>query len=382
MILVTAVDLAGGPRIAQTLAIIGTVDAAYASTENLFVAGARSTLRSATGLLLPVEPTFTLTDVHQIRLGASLMTIVGSASLEGFLAADVEQSAFRLSEFQGRLRAVTSTASSMWGAPQKNRLTILEPSTRAPGLLKTVAYLPNAARPQPMGKPYELLYSTRFLGDRLYAVTFKKVDPLYVVDLSDIADPKIAGAVELPGFSDYLHPLPDGLLLGFGKDARPADTAGDGQFAWYQGLQLTLFDVSNASQPRELQRVVYGKRGSDSPLLRDHHAISILPNADGSTSIAFPARLHDSAAVYPTTPSTYYPYEQSGLMRIELLGSGPSKRLVQTKRNLITTTAATQTGPDPAYNGRSILVGDGGAVFIGNGLFWLQDDSGNSYGPY
>ena len=148
----------------------------------------------------------------------------------------------------------------------------------------------NAARPQALGKPSELLYSTRFLGDRLYAVTFKKIDPLYVVDLSSSADPKIAGAVELPGFSDYLHPLPDGLLLGFGKDAVPADNFADGQFAWYQGLQLTLFDVSNASQPRELQRVAFGKRGSDSPLLRDHHALSILPQADGSISIAFPAR--------------------------------------------------------------------------------------------
>jgi uncharacterized secreted protein with C-terminal beta-propeller domain len=380
MILVTAVDLAGGPRIAQTLAIIGTADAAYASIESLFVAGPHAPMRNASGMLLPVEPVFTLTDIHQIRLGTAAMSIVGSASLEGFLATDPEQASFRLSEYQGRLRAVTSTSSNMWGAPQKNRLTILEPSTRTPGLLKTVAYIPNADRPQTLGKPNELLYSTRFLGDRLYAVTFKKVDPLYVVDLSNVADPKIAGAVELPGFSDYLHPLPDGLLLGFGKDSVPADTTGDAQFAWYQGLQLTLFDVSNASQPREVQRVIYGKRGSDSPLLRDHHALSMLANADGSTSIAFPARLHDGPAGY--SPPAWYPYDQSGLMRIELVGVGASKRLVQTKRNLITNTAAAPPTGDPTYYGRAVLIGDGGAVFIGNGQFWLQDSQGNSYGPY
>jgi hypothetical protein len=383
MILITAVDLAGGPRIAQTLAILGTADAAYASIENLFVAGSRSPVRNANGMLLPVETSFTLTDIHQIRLGPTAMTIVGSASLEGFLASDPEQASFRLSDHQGRLRAVTSTSSNMWGTAQKNRLTILEPSTRTPGLLKTVSYIPNATRPQTLGKPNELLYSTRFLGDRLYAVTFKKIDPLYVVDLADIADPKIAGAVELPGFSDYLHPLPDELLLGFGKDALPADTTGDAQFAWYQGLQLALFDVSNADQPRELQRVVFGKRGSDSPLLRDHHAFSILPNADGSTSIAFPARIHDGVPAYNSGPSTFYPYAQSGLMRIELLGAGRSKWLVQTKRDLITATAATPPmSGDPTTYGRAILTGDGGSVFIGNGLFWLQDGQGNSYGPY
>ncbi len=389
MILVTAVDLGGGsefvrppPRIAQTLAIIGTVDSAYASIENLFVAGPRAPMRYASGMLLPIQPVFTLTDVHQIRLGQTAMSIVGSASLEGFLSSDPEQASFRLSEYQGRLRAVTSTNSNMWGAPQKNRLTILEPSTRTPGLLKTIAYIPNAARPQLLGKPSELLYSTRFLGDRLYAVTFKKIDPLYVVDLSDVADPKIAGAVELPGFSDYLHPLADGLLLGFGKDAVPADTSGDAQFAWYQGLQLTLFDVSNASQPRELQRIVFGKRGSDSPLLRDHHALSMLANADGSASIAFPARLNDGPGNY--APPTWYPYEQSGLMRIELVGVGASKRLVQTKRNLITNTAtaAPTFERDPTYNGRAVLTGDGGAVFVGNGQFWVQDAQGNGFGPY
>jgi uncharacterized secreted protein with C-terminal beta-propeller domain len=388
MILVTAIDLAGGPRIAQTLAIIGTADAAYASTESLFVAGSRYPLRNGFGSLLP-ESYFTLTDVHQIRLGANVMTIVGSASLEGFLGSDPEQASFRLSDYQGRLRAVTSTTSCMWTCETKNRLTVLEQSTVAPGLLKTVAYLPNAQRPDTLGKRGELLYSTRFLGDRLYAVTFKKIDPLYVVDLSAAADPKIAGAVELPGFSNYLHPLPDGLLLGFGKDAVPADSTGDAQFAWYQGLQLTLFDVSNASQPRELQRVLFGKRGSDSALLRDHHALSILPQPDGSMSIAFPARLHDGAPEYGYTfgPSTTYSYQQSGLMRIELLGSGRSRWLAQTRPNLITGTAANPGGPsyysgDPTYNGRAILTGDGGAVFVGNGQFWLQDGQGKSYGPF
>jgi hypothetical protein len=167
MVLVSAIDL-DAMRIAQSIAILGTADTVYASSANLFVATSRYASVYPGSALLPVEPPFYLTDVHQIRLGADAMSIVGSASLEGYLANDPEKASFRLSEYQGRLRAVTSSV-QMWGSAQQNRLTILEPSTLAPGLLKTVSYLPNKRRPETLGKPYELLYGTRFLADRLYA---------------------------------------------------------------------------------------------------------------------------------------------------------------------------------------------------------------------
>ena len=395
MILVTAIDVPTDdfsskipPRIAQTLAIIGSVDAVYASTTSLFVATARHDLRDATGALLPVEPSFYLTDIHQIRLGADAMSIVGSASIEGFLGADPEKSSFRLSEYQGQLRAVTSTSTNgtMWLPGHKNRLTILQPSTVAPGLLKTVSFLPNAQRPQTLGKPNELLYGTRFLGDRLYAVTFKKVDPLYIVDLADSTDPRISGAVELPGFSDYLHPLPNGLLLGFGKDARPADVMGDAQFAWYQGLQLTLFDVSNASEPREIQRVLMGKRGSDSALLRDHHAFSALMRSDGSAALAFPASIHDGFPSYNSGDSTYYPWQESGLMRFELSAGGASSARLYQAPSLITDRATLQPNQylygDPGVEGGRSVLFTNGTIFIGRGQFWRQDSAGNVFGPY
>jgi hypothetical protein len=88
-----------------------------------------------------------------------------------------------------------TSSTALWGGVSQNRVTILEPSTLAPGLLKTVAYLPNPQRPQMLGKPNEILYGARFAGDRLYAVTFKSIDPLYVVDLANVADPRIAGAM-------------------------------------------------------------------------------------------------------------------------------------------------------------------------------------------
>jgi uncharacterized secreted protein with C-terminal beta-propeller domain len=107
-----------------------------------------------------------------------------------------------------------------------------------------VGELPNAARPQPLGKPGEHLYASRFIGARGYLVTYRLTDPLYVLDLSDPGDPKMAGELHVEGYSDYLFPVSDTLLLGVGKDAVVDGGAGDGRFAWYQGVKVSLIDVS------------------------------------------------------------------------------------------------------------------------------------------
>ncbi len=384
MILITAIDL-DQPRIIQSMAILGTVDTVYASTTSLFLATSRYQSVYATTTLLPVEPTFYLTDIHQVRIAPDAMTIIGSASIEGHLGSDPDKASFRLSEYQNRLRAVTSSP-QMWGGTDRNRLTILQPSTVAPGLLKTLAYLPNKLRPETLGKPNEVLYSTRFLGDRLYAVTFKKVDPLYVVDIADSTDPRIAGALEVPGFSDYLHPLPNGLLLGFGKDAKPAESPGDGQFAWYQGLQLSLYDVQDIGHPREMQRVTFGKRGSDSALLRDHHAFSALMRADGTGSFAIPARIMDGPyPQYGTGDSATYPWQQSGLMRFEIQGTSAASARIVPMPSLITHSVASQGGsyfPDPAVSTARSVLFPNGTVYVGNGQFWRQDIAGSVSGPF
>ena len=372
MILVVAIDLEH-PRVAQTLAILGGAETVYVSTGNLYVASSRYEMRNRLGVLLS-EPPYYVTDIHQVHLGTDAMSIVASGSTEGSLGTDPDKSAFRLSERQGKLRAVTSSG-AMWGSSGKNRLTILEPSSVSPGLLRTVSYLPNAQRTQPLDKPGELMYGTRFVEDRLYAVTFRMTDPLYVVDLANAADPKISGTLEVPGFSEYLHPMPGGLLLGFGKDATAS--------GFYQGLQLSLYDVRDAGKPVEVQRVLMGKRGSDSALLRSHHAFSVLMRTDGSASLAFPARLHDGFVGYPTGDSTYYPWQESGLMRFELRPGASGAQLVQ-QPSLITQSASQgpMSSTDPATtNGRSILF-TGGSVYVGNGQFWRQDNNGNAFGPY
>lgn len=108
----------------------------------------------------------------------------------------------------------------------------------------------------------EEIYSVRFVGDVGYVVTFRQIDPLYTVDLSDPADPTVVGELKIQGYSAYLHPAGDGLLIGIGQDA--TDTG------MTLGTQISLFDVSDLSAPQRIDNVALGS--SSSPVEFDHHA--------------------------------------------------------------------------------------------------------------
>ena len=107
------------------------------------------------------------------------------------------------------------------------------------------------------------------MGNKGYLVTFVSIDPLFVIDLSNSTSPVVLGKLEIPGYSDYLHPYDENHLIGIGKHTVEAD---QGFFAWYQGVKIALFDVSNVSNPLQIANYTIGDRGSDSPVLRDHKA--------------------------------------------------------------------------------------------------------------
>jgi uncharacterized secreted protein with C-terminal beta-propeller domain len=117
--------------------------------------------------------------------------------------------------------------------------------------------------------PGEDLHSARFMGDRCYLVTFKKIDPLFVIDLEDPTNPEVLGKLKIPGYSDYLHPYDEHHIIGVGKETVESE---NGDWAWYQGVKLSLFDVTNVSQPKEISKIEIGDRGTDTLVLRDHKA--------------------------------------------------------------------------------------------------------------
>ena len=114
----------------------------------------------------------------------------------------------------------------------------------------------------------ERIYSTRFIGDKLYMVTFKRIDPLFVIGLSNPKKPEILGELKIPGFSDYLHPYDENHVIGIGKETGSNEWGGVST----KGVKLALFDVSDVKNPKQVDKYEIGEAGTDSEALRDHKA--------------------------------------------------------------------------------------------------------------
>ncbi len=187
------------------------------------------------------------TSIYRIAVAGTDLFPTAGGNVEGWLL-----NQFSMDEHRGYLRVATTTG---WGDPVNN-VYILDPDLRVVGALEGLA-------------PGESIYSARFLGDLGYLVTFQKVDPFFVLDLSDPLRPSMLGYLKIPGFSEYLHPIDKTHILGVGKDTLEDPS---GTFAWFQGLKLSLFDVSNLTAPKEVAKYLAGDRGSSSPVLYDHKA--------------------------------------------------------------------------------------------------------------
>lgn len=127
--------------------------------------------------------------------------------------------------------------------------------------------------------PTERIYSARFMGDKLYMVTFEIIDPFFVIDLNDPFRPEIMGELKIPGFSSYLHPIDDNHILGIGKDVtveERRDSLGNiigNPFGVEKGLKMSVFDVSDLTNPVEKHQVILGTEGTYSEALHDHKAV-------------------------------------------------------------------------------------------------------------
>jgi uncharacterized secreted protein with C-terminal beta-propeller domain len=179
--------------------------------------------------------------IHRFDLDADL-AYTGSGEVQGHLTGR-GQLDFRINEYDGYVRVVTSEWTGNNEDAQDHRLTVLQQSTDSYNL-EQVSVLPNSASPDEIGKPNEALYGVRFFGNKLYLVTFEIIDPLYVIDLTNHQAPEVAGVLEVPGFSDFLHPVNENLLLGLGQI--------EGK------VKLELFNVSPANEPYSVEEIIIG----------------------------------------------------------------------------------------------------------------------------
>lgn len=375
LVTVTAIDLSD-PDNWTSCSIAGPTETVYASAESLFLATTRYRYAPVTNApateSLPPETT----DIHRFSLGPAGPVYTGSGAVTGHLGWETDKKPFRFSEHEGVLRVATSIGDT-WNDTARTRLTLLKPDPE--GALVETAHIDH------IGEPGENLYAARFAGDRAYLVTFLVTDPLYVFDLSDPYQPMVLGELHIDGYSDYLHPVSDGLLLGIGKDAVPDAGSIDfgGRGAWYQGVKLSLFDVSDPARPVETAAVVLGKRGTESDALHDHHALAWLPATDGMPArLALPVVLHDTPVEGewwdPSVPWTTYDWTHTGLYLFEISASG----IAETGRMVV---ADRTMQPYPDYSplaDRAVLL-ENSAHYIHHSRVWSAPwgDAENLTGP-
>ncbi len=190
---------------------------------------------------------FQESSIHRLHITGDEIEYVASGEVPGIVL-----NQFSMDEYEGYFRVATTTH----GQTSQNHIYILDMDLNIVGSLEDLA-------------PGETIYSARFIDERGYLVTFKKIDPLFVIDLSDPHYPEELGYLKVTGYSDYLHPYDENHLIGIGKEAVEAE---EGDFAWYQGVKISLFDVSDVNNPEEIDKEIIGHRGTDSPVLWDHKA--------------------------------------------------------------------------------------------------------------
>lgn len=252
MLSVVTIDLGGGLEVVDATGVLATGETVYASAESLYVATQNWQMWqwARTGAE-DDRPDEIGTEIHKFDISQDLVTTYqASGRVRGYLL-----NQFAMDEHEGLLRVASTTSPTWWGSgvDSESQVTVL---AERDGELAEIGVVGG------LGEG-EQIYSVRFIADAAYVVTFRQTDPLYTIDLSDPTQPRVVGELKILGYSAYLHPVGDGLLLGIGQDA--TDT---GQV---MGTQMSVFDVSDPADPRKLNQVAIGE-GSSSQVEYDHHA--------------------------------------------------------------------------------------------------------------
>ncbi|MCK5301200.1 MAG: beta-propeller domain-containing protein, partial [Thermoplasmatales archaeon] len=234
--------------------LLGSSQNIYVSQKNIFLAYTKYDYYIQPRLLIGTSSNDNeeSTIIYKISIKDDDISYEGDGEVPGRI---INQ--FSMDEYDGFFRIATTIGYS-WGENEQssNNVYILDENLERVSEIEDIA-------------PGEQIYSARFMGEKAYLVTFKNTDPFFTLDLSDPYNPEILGSLKIPGYSNYLHPLDENHIIGFGKDTVESYSP---DFAWYQGLKIALFDVSDFDNPIELDKVIIGDRGTDSPALYDHKA--------------------------------------------------------------------------------------------------------------
>ncbi len=266
----------------NTTVLMGNAGTIYVSQNNIYLTdqittyqtatpGTASTTPAQTGItimpmpIIPVQLYWQGTAIYRIQISGSTLTVAAQGNVTGTV-----MSQYSMDEYNGYFRIATTSyeyaSTTSYTQTQQNNLYILNSDLQIVGKIENLA-------------SGEVLHSARFIGDRCYLVTFNQIDPLFVIDVSKPTSPMVLGNLTIPGFSDFLQPYDATHLIGIGQDvnasidANKVETPGDVYYTAVLGLKVSLFDVSNVANPKEISSIVIGDTGTTSEALTDPKAI-------------------------------------------------------------------------------------------------------------
>ena len=246
--------------------LMGAGDTIFCSTENLYVAKARNVYDADTRMNFGKD-----TKILKFSLNNGNIEFKAEADIEGGI-----NNQFSMDEQNGYFRIATTVGKTYnMDNSTSNSLYILDEKLNEVGRLDGIA-------------KGEKIYSVRYAGDRAYVVTFKEIDPLFVIDLSNVRNPKILGELKIPGYSTYLHPYDETHVIGFGYDTKP-NSSNTGVVN--DGIKMSMFDITDFNNPKEMFTVKIGDRRTSSALTHNHKALLF---SKEKNLIAFPISTYES----------------------------------------------------------------------------------------
>ncbi|MBB4823045.1 putative secreted protein with C-terminal beta-propeller domain [Sporosarcina luteola] len=255
---VTAIDLQSPQKSElSTKGYLGSSEQLYMSKDHLYLTATNYNFEQSGFKARIWNPGTANTQFFKFTLDGVKVEFTGSTELKGTVL-----NQFSMDEHNGYFRVVM-TEGNMWDDknPSKNHLFVLDKG------MKLVGSVENLAKG-------ERIYSARFMGDKAYMVTFRETDPLFVIDVANPVKPQVLGELKIPGFSNYLHPLDENHLIGFGYETVAEKNPSGGEpFIRTKGMKLSLFDVTDFANPKEKDTVIIGGEGTYSPVQYDHKAL-------------------------------------------------------------------------------------------------------------
>jgi len=218
--------------------LMGAASGMYVSLNNIYVTFPKWTMPpKEVAPFIPPTPPKELTMIYRVHIENGNIVGEANGTVLGYVL-----NQFSMDEYDDHFRVATTT----WvNGGSQNNLYVLDMDMNLVGELENLA-------------PGERIYSARFMGKRCYLVTFRQIDPFFVIDVKDPAKPKVLGYLKIPGFSGYLHPYDDNHIIGVGRED--------------SNVKISLFDVSDVSAPTEMSKYIIKGGWSDTPVLSDHKA--------------------------------------------------------------------------------------------------------------